>query len=30
LHDLMRRRVGGYVVVGGLAAEEEIADASSG
>jgi hypothetical protein len=30
LHDLLRSRVGGYVVVGGLAAEQEVADASSG
>jgi len=30
LHNLLRRCVGGYVVVGGLAAQEEIADTSSG
>jgi hypothetical protein len=30
LHDLMRSRIGGYVVVGGLAAEKKVADASTG
>ena len=30
LHDLARSCVGGYVVVGGLAAEQKIADASAG
>jgi hypothetical protein len=30
LHDLLGSRVGGYVVVGGLAAEKKIADAASG
>ena len=30
LHDLMRSRIGGYVVVGGLAAKQQVADASPG
>jgi hypothetical protein len=30
LHDLWRRGVGGYVVVGGLAVQKDVADAASG
>ncbi len=30
LHDLLRSRVGSYVVIGGLAVKKKVADASSG